>query len=407
MLKLIRAAILALGPIFVLVSPAIAGEYQCRQKDSAIRIAIEVKKKGHTLPCEVIAEDDRGERAILYKAQYDRDYCPERLEQTRAKLEDEDWTCQKTSDNNVVEGEGHLRPLDELAASESGSEEPKEPEAAIVASSQVCRLDDDVRRLRIEVENPNEGKPCSLIYWAEDDQSENGQVLWRAEHDAEFCPKRLGFIVKKWTDEGWQCGADGETDTLQTATLPADEEPLTPAQDVPAEEIPTEPLSTETIPIEPAETQTIPAPEELAVQPTAPEDIDPNLQAVIEADAKRIGEWMEVEPGVEIAAFGDLNADGRNDAVIFLAYQSEQAAYRQYLMSYLLADETYELAGIKLLTGVSPPPDHAKVKAIDEGVIWLSLPEDNGDQTGSIGYRLHDQQLVEVDTSQQARSASN
>ena len=73
----------------------------------------------------------------------------------------------------------------------------------------------------------------------------------------------------------------------------------------------------------------------------------------------------------------------------------------------MLADETYELAGVKLLTGVSPPPDDAKVEAIDEGVIWLSVPEENGERADPIGYRLRDQQLVEVDTSQQAHSASN
>ena len=41
-----------------------------------MRIAIEVKKAGHTLPCEVVAEDDRGERAVLYSAQYDRELLP-------------------------------------------------------------------------------------------------------------------------------------------------------------------------------------------------------------------------------------------------------------------------------------------------------------------------------------------
>ena len=395
MLKSIRAASLALGPILVVVSPAIAGEYQCRQKDSAVRIAIEVKKRGHTLPCEVIAEDDRGERAVLYKAQYDRDYCPDRLEQTRAKLENEGWSCEKTSDDNVVQGESSLRPLDEIAANEGGAEEPK---AVSIADSQICRLENDVRRLKIEVENPDRGKPCSLIYWSENDRSEAGQVLWRAEHDAEFCPKRLGFIVKKWTKEGWRCSADG--DASETAALPVEEEAEEPS--APVQEARAEPAEA---PASPAPLDSAPA--ELAEQPTTPDEIDRNLQAIVEADAKRIGEWMEVEPGVEIAAYGDLNADGKEDAVIFLAYQSDQAAYRQYLMSYLLADETYELAGVKLLTGVSPPPDGAKVEAIDKGVIWLSVPKENGERADPIGYRLRDQQLVEVDTSQQAQSASN
>ena len=116
---------------------------------------------------------------------------------------------------------------------------------------------------------------------------------------------------------------------------------------------------------------------------------------------------MEVEPNIEVAARGDLNADGNDDAVVLLAYQSDQAAYRQYLMSYLVADETYELAGVKLLTGVSPPPDHAKVEQIDQGIIWLSLPGSSGSRLNPVGYMLRNQQLVEVDTSQKAETTPN
>ena len=121
------------------------------------------------------------------------------------------------------------------------------------------------------------------------------------------------------------------------------------------------------------------------------------LESVIAADAERIGEWMEVEPAIEIAARGDLNGDGSDDAVVFLAYQSDQAAYRQYLMSYLVDDDGYELASVKLLTDVGPPPAQARVEQIDKGVIWLTLPDEDGAASQQTGYRLQDQQLVEVD----------
>ena len=123
---------------------------------------------------------------------------------------------------------------------------------------------------------------------------------------------------------------------------------------------------------------------------------DPDLEAVIAADAERIGEWMDVEPAIEIAARGDLNDDGSDDAVVFMAYQSEQSAYRQYLMSYLVADRGYELAGVKLLTGVNPPPAQARVQQIEQGVIWLEVPDRDGAASRQTGYRLSNQQLVEV-----------
>lgn len=381
MLRFAQAVGLALGSVTLATQPIMAGEYQCKLDDSALRIAIEVKKAGHTLPCEVVVEDDRNERAVLYSAQYDRDYCPERLEKTRTELENEGWACQQSSLANIVRGTSDINPQSELTASDS--QPPATPNGNAIADSRSCKLDDGTRRIKIEVEDPKRGKPCALVYWSETDQSDEGQVLWRAEHDAEFCTKRLGFIVDKWTDEGWQCSTDDSIAQVAVETAIVPELALAPTKEPESEAAPVnvdEPSSS----------------------------IDPKLEAIIEADAERIGEWMEVEADIKVAAHGDLNADGTDDAVVFLAYQSEQAAYRQYLMSYLVADETYELAGVKLLTGANPPPAEARVEQIDGGgTIWLSLPEADGTRLEPIGYQLRNQQLVEVDTSLQAEPDSN
>lgn len=385
MLRFVWAAALAFWLVTAAAVAVMAGEYQCQRNGSALRLAVEVQKTGHTLPCEVVVEDDRNERAVLYSAQYDRNYCPERLEKTRAEVESEGWSCQKTSNTNIVRGTSGIRPPAELAASETTS--LAAPGEATITDTRSCRLGDDVRRLRIEVEDPRKGTPCDLIYWSESDLSETGQHLWRAEHDADFCTKRLDIIVQKWTGEGWRCNAD---------------EGISPSAALPKTEVSPE------VSAEPA-VATVDKPSnvpsgEVVQEPTV---IDAKLQAIIEADAKRIGEWMEVEPDIEVAAHGDLNADGRDDAVVFLAYQSEQAIYRQYLMSYLVADETYELAGVKLLTGVNPPPAQARVEQIDRGIIWLSLSGENGTRQKPTGYALRNQQLVEVDPLEQAESTPN
>ncbi|MGI9433523.1 MAG: hypothetical protein ACR2Q4_01625 [Geminicoccaceae bacterium] len=401
--------------------PAAAVEYQCQLGDSFIRLAVEVGKEGHTLPCEVIAEDDKGERVTLFRAQYDRNYCPQRIENRRAEIEEKGWTCRKSSDDYVVKGTGKLQPAENAAAlttsedrttndngtkvEETSADEITEGEevsvatkaaeivetgagvaetGAEVAETRECRRGDDVRLLKIKVDDPERGKPCELIYWAEDDRSEEGKLLWRAEHDADFCPTRLNFILQKWSVEGWQCDDQPTTAAAEPA------EPTEPITTATAEST-DEPETASPAPVATAETGAT----TLAAPTAAP--VDPELQAVIEADAKRIGEWMEVEPAIEVAARGDLNDDGSEDAVVFLAYQSDHAAYRQYLMSYLVADESYELASVKLLTGVNPPPAHAKVEQIDKGVIWLNLPNDSDTEQNPTGYVLRDQQLIEID----------
>ena len=371
----LRALTVVSGVVALTANEAAAAEYQCRKDSSALRIAVEVKKAGHTLPCEVTAEDDRGRRNVLYSAQFDRAYCPERIAQTRVELEQDGWTCLQTSAVNVVKravaGEVDERPIAALQL--DNVQDDDVPQAAVVnrvvAASRQCRNGADTRLISIVVEDPSSGKPCELIYWADGDQNKLGERLWRAEHDASFCPRRLDTIVGKWAADGWQC----EISDVETASLDGTPDA---AIDPNAQ---TQPASNDR--------------ESIVGDPLT----DPALKAVVAADAERIGKWMEVDPAIEIAARGDLNNDGADDAVVFLTYQSDQAAYRQYLMGYLMAGDGYELASVKLLTGVSPPPAQARVDQIDEGVIWLTLPDEDDSTPNQTGYRLNDQELVEVE----------
>lgn len=389
MSTIFKAGLLAASVTVWTATAAAASEYRCQKEDSSLRIAVEVKKLGHTLPCEVIAEDDRGQRAVLFKADYDRDYCPSRIERTRGDLEQEGWRCEKTSDENVV-AQAVGRPEEPLQQASETVEDPSGSGGELVAgngnvivASRKCQSGDEVRWIRIEVEDPERGKPCELLYWPDGDQTKPGELLWRAEHDAGFCPTRLETIVEKWTADGWRCDADG----VQTAAI--DPAPIdAAAADVAAD---LEPPSDAPL----VEQQDAALPAEAAAA-------DAKLEAVVAADAERIGQWMEVEPAIEIAARGDLNDDGSDDAVVFLGYQSAQSAYRQYLMSYLGADDGYELASVKLLTGVNPPPAQAKVAEIDKGVIWLTLPEADGSASAQTGYKLRDQQLIEVEAGDRA-----
>lgn len=407
MLTSLRALALLSGMTVWMAAEAKAAEYQCQKDDSSVRIAVEVKKLGHTLPCEVIAEDDRGERAVLYKAQFDRDYCPERIERTRRELEDEGWRCQQTSEINVVKKTGASNGQVEQAASPSAdsSESRIRPtgDGRYVIASRQCTNGASRRLIHIEVNNPNRRKPCELIYWGDGNESQPGELLWRAEHDADFCPRRLETIVGKWIDDGWQCDADGiETAAVDVRQPESTEEARSEAtQAANAGNVPSieDIEAAEQVPVPLSDEAADRSPTDDAADDVAADDAadDAALEAVISADAERIGQWMEVEPAIEIAARGDLNDDGADDAVVFLAYQSDQAIYRQYLMSYLVAGDGYELAGVKLLTGVKAPPEHARIDQIDDGIIWLTRPANDGSAPEPTGYRLRDQQLIEID----------
>jgi len=372
-----RTLALASSVIFWQATAATASQYQCRKQDSSLRIAVEVKKAGHTLPCEVIAEDDRGEYSVLYSANFDREYCPSRLERTKVELQRDGWTCELTSNVNIVRD-------GEFPTAEDSRENARLPgdiigdntietvagDERIVTAGRQCTLGNDQRLIQIEVEDPSSGKPCELVYWDDGDQSKPGQLLWRAEHDETFCPRRLDWIVEKWEDGGWQCEANDVQSAAVDSAAPATGDNDLSAQ--PDQVVP------DTVSID--------------------EQADISLEAIIAADAERIGEWMEVDPAIEIAAHGDLNDDGKDDAVVFLTYQSGQAAYRQYLMSYLVTDDRYELASVKLLTRVRAPLEQAQVKEIDNGTIWLTLPGGDGLETAQTGFQLRDEELVEIDS---------
>ena len=371
-------------------SIAEAAEYQCEKLDSSLRIAVEVKKAGHTLPCEVVAEDDRGERAVLYSAQYDRDYCPTRIERTKEELEQEGWLCRKTSDSNIVQGDDVVEPVDRVEVVASSNRDVAVVTAGdrTITATRHCLLGNQKRAIQVEVEDPTSGKPCELIYWDDGDLAKEGEVLWRAVHDADFCPGRLDTIVEKWSAEGWQCSDDGDLSqsaALAPRSINVQAEPVAAT----SEETDQEPVNA------------------IQASETADAIDDRELETIIEEDAQRIGEWMEVDPDIEIAARGDLNDDGNEDAVVFLAYQSDQSAYRQYLMSYVGAEGGYELASVKLLSGVEAPPDNARVDQIQDGVIWLTLPGFDGDEARPAGFKLRDQQLIEVDDAPPVNGSSN
>lgn len=132
---------------------------------------------------------------------------------------------------------------------------------------------------------------------------------------------------------------------------------------------------------------------------SATSGISPALMSIIITDAERIGDWMSALPAVDIAVQGDLNDDGHDDAVVVLTDQSDQAAYGQYLLSYVTVEKGYELVSFKLMTDVSQPPTEAKVEDIDDGVIWVTLPDQDGSSHTETGYRLRDRNLVEVSSS--------
>ncbi|NJO38939.1 MAG: hypothetical protein HC871_16735 [Rhizobiales bacterium] len=164
-----RTLALAASLAALTAAEAAAVEYTCRKQDSSLRLALEVLRPGHTLPCEVVVENDRGERAVLFSAQYDRDYCPSRIEKTRAEVEQEGWICEKTAAEPIAQTSdlpaGGVAGQAEVAAPErsdtsAGEVQALDPDRTIVAS-QRCSKDGLSRQLMIEVDDPARARPAT------------------------------------------------------------------------------------------------------------------------------------------------------------------------------------------------------------------------------------------------------
>lgn len=71
------------------------------------------------------------------------------------------------------------------------------------ADSWSCRLGNDVREVHIEQTTPAP-VPCQVVYKKLTEGVED-QVLWNAQHDAEYCDFKAREFIEKLESWGWIC----------------------------------------------------------------------------------------------------------------------------------------------------------------------------------------------------------
>ncbi len=280
--------------------------------------------------------------------------------------------------------------------------------------------------------------PCEVVYWKDKEAPGVRRVLWNAASDAVFCDGKAAGLVDKLASAGWRCDKNGEGVQANTApataaqpVAPAPTSTTVPALDaaaVDAAETPvagatgvqTEIPQPQTTAALSANVQPTPAPDAstspsngtsvadgtedvqtAALAPALPSASAPidQLETVIQANLSSLNQSVDGDFQAQIGDFGDLNADGIDDAVVFFNYESSTADFTQFVAAYLFNGESYHLAATKPVGGTDLAVRKVEVETIVGGSIQLKLLLNDASQTEDrrAAMILRDGQLVETE----------
>lgn len=305
-------------------------------------------------------------------------------------------------------------------------------------SQYTCASGDLVRRVIVEVGDLSTSLPCEVVYWKDKEAPGVRRVLWNAGSDAAYCDSKAAGLVDKLSSAGWRCDKDGvgvQTNAAPAATTqPAAPQPTStavPALDaaaVGAPETPAlsganaqtglpQPQTTAALDAgaAPAQAPEIPAApsdgtsaaggtqdlQTAAVAPSVPTASAPidQLETVIQTNLSSLNQSVDGDFQAQIGDFGDLNADGIDDAVVFFNYESSTADFTQFVAAYLFNGESYHLAATKPVGGTDLAVRKVEVETIVDGSIQLRLLLNDASQTEDrrAAMILKDGQLVETE----------
>lgn len=247
------------------------------------------------------------------------------------------------------------------------------------AEEYVCRFDEAIRRVELRVADPQERLPCEVVYWKDTERPGRPEVLWHAQTDAEFCEIKTQELVERLESGGWSCRAADDA-----RAVAADQED---APDVALE-----------------------APDDGGIAaPAAGPDrdaLEALLEEAIARDLARLSE-LTTQGGfdAQIAAFGDLDGDGIEDAAVIMTY-TNGAARTQFLVAYVFQGGAYLPVAKAALTDPDEGVQGAEVEAIEGGRIRLKLellepgdPECCPSGSSRTAFVVQNGRLVEIPTS--------
>lgn len=256
------------------------------------------------------------------------------------------------------------------------------PAGAVAASETRCvRGDDAIRRVAIEVQDPDRNVPCEVVYWKDTEEPGVRSVLWSAQTDAGFCADKAEELVDRLRAAGWSCTVADEqprSASREAPPLPTPDPPAGSAEPVVPEDRPQAPSS------QGAESREAAPPVREALAPQLGEaepDADATddrpaataLDAIIEQNLVRLNDGVDGRFAAEIADYGDVDGDGLDDGLVFFTYESQRLGKARFVAAYLFDGESYALAATKPLAGSDDNVHSAEIESIQDGVISLRL----------------------------------
>ena len=307
-----------------------------------------------------------------------------------------------------------------------------------------CWNGDLLRRIELSGPETTQGAPCEVRYWRNAKAPGAGQSLWRANQDTDFCAARARELIARLEAGGWTCSSSEQPASappMQAADAdperapavesrpaapaptmrslePAPPDPARPAQPPspavartapPA--LPAEPPSpaparaeTSTPPGEPSSRAAARGEPSTPNEPAAASSAHPNaalLDQVVEQTLHSVQELYGGEFQAELAAFGDLDGDGLEDAAVMITYQADRTEYVQYLVAYLFNGKTFQSVATRNVGGRFLDAVRADLQGIADGRILVELEALDGDASCCASRRtafaLEKGQLIEVD----------
>lgn len=78
-----------------------AEDITCRKDDAFRRIQLVVEDRQRGLPCVVVLWSTPTERRVLWRAEFQREFCTEKLQAIVQPLTDNQWLCQPTKPSSA------------------------------------------------------------------------------------------------------------------------------------------------------------------------------------------------------------------------------------------------------------------------------------------------------------------
>ncbi|MEM8949801.1 MAG: hypothetical protein AAGC99_10755 [Pseudomonadota bacterium] len=221
------------------------------------------------------------------------------------------------------------------------------------------------RHIEIEVEDLERGLPCRVVDRRAPDARD---ILWRAEFQADFCRQKAEETRIVLQSRGWACRPTSayERQDLSTKTDPRRSSPpyVVAAWRCLEGLRPTRQLAS-IRPHVPAARPDAPQKPE-----TSPDDKDA-LQVAVARDLSVIGQDEIDDETTLDKALGDLNGDGREDAVVILTRETLGGAPHRMLMAYLSGRGGYNLVDVWILKASGNPDADNIELAIRDGRVHL------------------------------------